>query len=519
MNKHFTNLVEMLDDVTRTYPYNTALIFGSRKITYEKLLRQTKQLSFALQNLGIAKADKVALWLPNCPEFVISFFAIIRAGASVVPINTMFKQEETNFIVEDCGAKILICSIDKVPESEIILSRVKTLNYVLSLPAPKNNRVVIDFYGCIKNAPQFDGYTMYDEGIPAEIVYTSGTTGKPKGACLTHKNLLSNITDCAAIIKFSKRDRLICVLPLFHYFASTVCMLLPLHKGATIVIMRAVRPFKRIIRTIFKHRITIFVGIPSFFSILGEASFPKLSLFFLRFINPVRLCISGAAALPFEVWQKFEKRFRRPLLQGYGLTEASPVVSLNPLKGRRKPESIGIPLPTVRVKIVDKEGCQLRRGGIGELLVKVDNVMSQYYNLPKETATTLRDGWLYTGDLAKIDSDGFLYIMGRLKEMINVRGLNVYPKEIEDLLFKHPAVKETAVVGVMHRHRGEVPIAFVTKKDEVSEKEILQYLRANIAPYKVPLKIFFKDTLPKNATGKVLKTVLQKEVESVFLPS
>ncbi|MDD5584592.1 MAG: AMP-binding protein, partial [Candidatus Omnitrophica bacterium] len=355
-----------------------------------------------------------------------------------------------------------------------------------------------------------------DSESPAEIVYTSGTTGKPKGACLSHKNLLTNITDCASIIKFSRKDRLICVLPLFHSFASTVCMLLPLYKGATIVIMRAVRPFKRIIRTIFKHRITVFVGIPSFYSILGEASFPMMSLLLARFINPVRLCISGAAALPFEVWQKFEKRFRRPLLQGYGLTEASPVVSLNPLKGRRKPESIGLALPSVMVKIIDKEEKEVTIGEIGELLVKGPNVMSRYYDLPGETAKTLRAGWLYTGDLAKIDTDGFIYIMGRIKEMINVRGLNVYPKEIEDLLYKHPAIKEAAVVGVTHRHRGEVPIAFVAKKDEVNEKEILHHLRANIAPYKVPLKIFFKDALPKNATGKVLKTELQKEVEGIF---
>ncbi|MDD5585161.1 MAG: AMP-binding protein, partial [Candidatus Omnitrophica bacterium] len=200
MNPSFANLVRMLDCVAADYPRNTALIFGSRKITYEKLLHQTKQLAFALKDLGIKKSDKVALWLPNCPEFVLSFFGILRAGAIVVPINTMFKQEEAKFILEDCGAKLLICSVDKVSESESILSRVETLKCILSLPAPKNNTVVLDFYGQIKNAPELSTPEAPDSESPAEIVYTSGTTGKPKGACLSHKNLLTNITDCASII-------------------------------------------------------------------------------------------------------------------------------------------------------------------------------------------------------------------------------------------------------------------------------------------------------------------------------
>ena len=233
-------------------------------------------------------------------------------------------------------------------------------------------------------------------------------------------------------------------------------------------------------------------------------------------LNPVRMSISGAAALPGSVWSKFEKKFKRPLLQGYGLTEASPVVSLNPLKGKRKPESIGLPLDGVQIKIVSREGKELMTEEIGELIVKGPNVMQGYYRLENETDKVLKDGWLYTGDLAKKDNEGYTYIMGRNKEMINVRGFNVYPREIEDLLYKFPTVKEAAVVGTDHRHRGEVPVAFVVSESELTQREIIRYLRANLASYKVPLKVFFEDSLPKNATGKILKRELQEKIKNIF---
>ncbi len=514
----YNSLVEMLEAVSLRYPRRIALVFGARLITYQKLYEQTRRLAFSLGRLGVEPQDKVALWLPNCPEFVFSFFAILSLRAVVVPINSMFKREEAKFILEDSRAKLLICSVDKVEAAENLLGRLDTLKYVVSLPAPqRRSEAILDFRALVKEAAGDNFFTL---DIPrqalAQILYTSGTTGKPKGACLSHANLLSNLQDCATVIKLSKRDCAICVLPLFHSFASTVCMLLPIFKGARVVIMRSVRPFKRIIRTLFKHRVTIFVGVPSFYSILAEAHFSKLQLFLNRWLNPVRLCISGASALSYEVWKRFEKKFRRPLLQGYGLTEASPVVSLNPLKGK-KPDSVGLALPSVKVKVVDKEGKELAADEVGELLVKGPNVMMGYYHLEEETKKTLKDNWLYTGDLARIDRDGFIFIMGRIKEMINVRGLNVYPKEIEEFLYKHPAVKEAAVVGVEHPHRQEAPVAFVVKKREVEARELINYLRQNLASYKVPLRVFFKEELPKNPTGKILKKELQREVEHLFV--
>ena len=280
--------------------------------------------------------------------------------------------------------------------------------------------------------------------------------------------------------------------------------------------MRTVRPFKRVIRAIFRRRVTVFVGVPSLYGILSTMKLTKLRWLLNLFANPIRLCISGAAALPLKISRDFERTFKRPLLQGYGLTEASPVVSLNPLDKRRKPDSVGLAIPSVKVKIVAKDKQEVSSGEVGELLVKGPNVMAGYYNLDEDTKRTLRDGWLYTGDLAKVDREGFIYIIGRSKEMINVRGFNVYPREIEDLLYQYPQVKEAAVVGVFHRHRGEVPVAFVVAQGKLEQREIINYLRANLAAYKIPLKVFFKDVLPKNTTGKILKRELQEEVKAIF---
>ncbi|MCQ9205504.1 MAG: long-chain fatty acid--CoA ligase [Omnitrophica bacterium] len=516
MKANINSIVEMLDASTAAFAKRLALVFGLKRITYRQLDEFSKKLSSALQRLGVRKDDRVAIWLHNCPEFVYSFFAVLRLGAIVVPVNTMFKREEAKFIVDDCRAKILICSIDKLQDSQNISSRLDSLKSIICLSAPKGDRKVIDFSTLVKESPEFDGIIQSQENDIAEIIYTSGTTGKPKGACLSHKNLISNIRDCSKVIRFTARDCIICFLPLFHSFSSTVCMLLPLYRGAKIVVMRSVKPFKRVIRLIFKHRVTIFIGVPSLYNILGQAKLSHFKLFINFIMNPIRLCICGAATLPLKVCENFEKKFRRPLLQGYGLTEASPVVSLNLSKGNRKLDSVGKPLPSIKVKIIDKDGKDLPSGEIGELLVKGPNVMQGYYNLEAETKKVLQNGWLYTGDLAKVDKGGFIYIVGRLKEMINVRGFNVYPSEIEEVLYKYPQVKEAAVVGIFHRHRGEVPVAFVVADTNFDEKELFNYLRGNLASYKVPLRIFTRENLPKNPAGKILKRQLQEEVGRIF---
>lgn len=516
MDSNIQTLNQMLSDTVRKFSQKTALVFGAKKITYSQLNNTSDKISSALYNLGVREFDKVAIWLPNCPEFVYSFFAILKLRATVVPVNTMLKREEVKFIIEDSQSKVLICSLDKILDSKNILSRLSTLEHLIYSSAPLEEESALDFDKIINSYPEFTETLKPTSNDLAQIVYTSGTTGKPKGACLTQRNLITNIKDCLLTINFNHKDCFICILPLFHSFSSTVCMCLPLAQGAKIVIMRAIKPFRRVIRAIFKHRVTIFVAVPSIYNILSEIKISRWKLFLSSWFNPVRLCISGAAELPLRVSQKFKLKFRRPILQGYGLTEASPVVSLTPLEREDKPNSVGLPLPSIKVKIIDREGKEAATNMVGELLVKGDNVMSGYHNLPQETESVLKKGWLYTGDLAKIDREGFLYIMGRLKEMINVRGFNVYPREIEGVLYRHSGIKEAAVIGVYHQRRGEVPVAFIVKEGELKEKEIIDYLRANIASYKVPFKLFFRDSLIKNSTGKILKRKLKEEVEDIF---
>lgn len=346
----------------------------------------------------------------------------------------------------------------------------------------------------------------------AVILYTSGTTGFPKGAMLSQQNLIANAQDSATAIKASSKDTFICILPLFHSFAATVCMNLPILIGAKIVMMKSVRPFKRIIRAIRRNRVSIFVGIPSMYTILKNIKLPKIfQTPLIKLFNPVRVCISGAAALPQDTFYGFEKKFRIPLLEGYGLTEASPVVTLNPLTAMRKAGSIGLSLSkNIELRIVDDLNRLLGQGEVGELLVKGPNVMQGYFRKEEATREALKDSWLYTGDLAKFDAEGYVYIVGRKKEMINVRGLNVYPREIEEVLYQNPKIKEAAVIGIIDEHKGEVPKGFLVLQDglQATEHEFIQYLRQRLAPYKIPKYIEFRDSLPKNATGKILKRVL-----------
>jgi long-chain acyl-CoA synthetase len=332
---------------------------------------------------------------------------------------------------------------------------------------------------------------------------------------LSHYNLISNAMDSKEAIGVTYKDTFICILPLFHSFAATVCMNLPLLVGAKIVISKSVSHFKHVIRDIMKNRVSIFVAVPSIYNILKDIKFANIfNRLLMKFFNPIRICLSGAAALPAETLLGFEKRFRLPLLEGYGLTEASPVVTLNPLRGKRKGNSIGIALSkNIELKVVDEKNDTLKPEQIGELLVKGPGVMLGYYRQKESTNQVLKDGWLYTGDMAKIDKDGYAYIVGRKKEMINVRGLNVYPREIEEVLYQNHKIIEAAVIGIPDIHKGEVPKAFVVLKEgeNSTEQEIIQYLRERLASFKIPKYVEFRLALPKNATGKILKRQLKDE--------
>lgn len=507
------SLGEMLKQSAKKFPKRTAIVFGQKRITYKALDELTDQIAAGLISQGIRQGERVAIFLDNCPEFVISYYGILKAGLVAVPVNYMFKIEETKFILADCEAAAIITSRTYVEMAMELRLRVDSLKTIVT--TVKTKEEVMDFSRLKRPdcALSKDAVAGTDE--LAVILYTSGTTGHPKGAMLTHNNLISNAFDSASSIKVSHKDSLICVLPLFHSFAATVCMNLPLAIGAKIVIMKSVRPFKRIIRAIRKNKVTVFVGIPSMYNILRSIKLPSVfNTPLLKIFNPVKVCISGAAALPVETFKGFEKRFRVPLLEGYGLTEASPVVTLNPLRGKRKAGSIGLPLSRrIYLRIVDDKDNDLKEDKIGELLVMGPNVMRGYYKHKEGTEEALKEGWLYTGDMAKFDRDGYIYIVGRRKEMVNVRGLNVYPREIEETLYQNPKIKEAAVIGIPDTHKGEVPKGFVVLQDGVSaqEHEIIQYLRDRLAPYKIPKCIEFRSALPKNTTGKILKRVLKEE--------
>jgi long-chain acyl-CoA synthetase len=507
------NLGELLTSTAQRHPRRTAIVFGQKKINYRWLDEFTNQLACGLIHLNIKKQDKVALFLDNCPEFVIAYFSVLKAGAVVVPINYMFKIEEAKYVLGDSEAAGLITSRPYLAMAQELRLRIDSLKYIISTGETKEK--MLDFNRLKRNNAEALHKISPEPNDLAVILYTSGTTGHPKGAMLSHYNLISNALDCSRAIKTSYKDTFICILPLFHSFAATVCMNLPLLIGAKTVIMKTVRPFKRVIRAVRKNRVSIFVGVPSIYNILQHIKLPKIFHSpLIKLFNPLRVCVSGAAALPAQTFKGFQKKFRIPLLEGYGLTEASPVVTINPLKGLRKAGSIGLKLSeSIELKIVDDQDNPLKTGEIGELLVKGPNVMQGYYKQELANRETIRNGWLYTGDMAKTDKAGYLYIAGRKKEMVNVRGLNVYPREIEEVLYGNPKIKEAAVIGIADEHKGEVPKGFVVLKEgeQASEHELIQYLRERLAAYKIPKFIEFRAELPKNTTGKILKRILEDE--------
>ncbi len=504
-------LTEMLKESCRIYPKKNALIFGKKRITYRQLNNQVTAVSCGLIRLGIKKDEKVAILLKNCPEYVISYFAILKTGGIVIPLNFMLKEEELKYILDDAGVSTIITSPEFMPTINRLKLRLENLKQIIVVG--EKTPGTINFSDLLSEPLADEKVLELKPDDVAAILYTSGTTGHPKGVMLTYRNLISNVVSSIKAIKFTKKDRFLCLLPMFHSFTWMACVLAPLYLGASIAIVESVKPFGKVLRNIIRNRITIFVAIPPIYNVLSNIPVPRVLISrLLRILNPLRICVSGAASLPVEVLKKFEAKFRLPLLEGYGLTEASPVVSINP-EEKRKPGSVGLPISEVEVKVVDEDGNQLPLNKEGELLVKGENVMKGYYKLPDETEKTIKGGWLYTGDVAKIDEDGYIYIVDRKKDMIIVRGLNVYPREIEEVLYLHPKVAEAAVVGIKDKLKGEVPIGYVALKvgEQVTERELISFLREKLASYKLPRTIEFRDSLPKTSTGKILKRALRKE--------
>ncbi len=489
-------LSALLSDRAKKFPEKICIKFKKDEFTYSEIDKNVNLISGGLQRLGLGCKDRAAILMENCPEYIISYFAVLRAGGIAVPVNTFLIPEEISYILRDSGSIFLICGNNFRAHAEKIKEYIPEVKIMM-----------------FHDIPQKIGepYNGKDEDT-AVLLYTSGTTGFPKGAMLTHTNLISNVIACTKVMSFSRKDRVLLFLPLFHSFSFTVCVLVPIYSGARIVLLESVKPFSRVIKSIFKERITLFVAVPTVYSILCSKKIPFFIRCLLKYLLKIRACVSGASALPGDTLREFESRFKIPLLEGYGLTEASPVVAVNPLNGIRKPGSVGPPLPGIEAGLAGEHGRTTASGETGELIVKGPNVMQGYFNKKEETGLVLKDGWLYTGDMAKIDEDGYIYIVDRKKDVVIVDGMNIYPREVEALVLKHPSVEECAMVGVPDGRGSEIPILYLKKKDDalLEEKEIRGILKNKVAQYKIPKRIIFVDGFPKTATGKIRKNELRK---------
>jgi long-chain acyl-CoA synthetase len=492
----------MVGDIYKT-SFNaekTALNFKGNSVTYGQLDQMVLAYASYLKKAGLNIGDKVVLSCLNSPEFIYSYFGTVRNGGIIVPINLMLTMEEIVYVVKDSEAKFMIMHPLILQKSKLTREAIeKALGITLIVLDEEFNQLISEI-----STEGFEDFT--NEDSVSTFLYTSGTTGKQKAAMLTHKNLVVNSEQCYVGLHARPDDIYMCVLPMFHVFAFTACILMPLYSGATISILESFQP-KEVIETLLKDEITVFMGVPSMYVVLLEAgkkniSFPKL-----------RLAVSGGAALPVEIYRQGRGIMKLPIVEGYGLTESSPAVSFNPPDGIQKEGSIGLPLPGVECKIIDEEDKELPVEVVGELAVRGDNVMLGYYNQVDETIKALRGGWLHTGDLAKKDEDGYLYIVDRKKDMVIVAGLNVYPREVEEVIYQYPKVKEAAVIGLADKLRGEYVKAFVVLKEgeECHSKELLRFLSEKLAAYKLPRHIEFIESLPKNSTGKIMKRILKEE--------
>ncbi|WP_456489043.1 fatty acid--CoA ligase [Caminibacter pacificus] len=507
----YNNFYEVLERNAREFRKKPAYFIDDKKVTWEEVKKKVDTFARTLELLGVKKEDKIPLYVANSLEFIIAYLATQKIGAIPVPINTFLKEDEVAFIVNDVEAELMVASSKLACNIPTIRSKTKVKKIIWEGDYKDLDENNISFSEILANYEAHESIELPKLENLAVIIYTSGTTGKPKGAMLTYKNIFSNILGVNEIVKITNKDRFIAYLPMFHSFTMTVNLLLPMYSASPVVIIRSIMPFSNIIKQTLLKRVTIFTGVPDVYSALSRAKLP----FYFHWLNKVRFFISGAAPLPGEVLNRFKSKFKKaPLLEGYGLSETSPVVAVNRPE-LQKPGSVGPTIPGVEVKIVNDDLVEVPVGEAGEIIVKGDNVMKGYYKREDATAETIINGWLLTGDIGKVDEDGYIYILDRKKDLIISRGVNIYPREIEEVCLKFPGVKECAVVGKKDENHGEIPIAFIEPEEDVKVdvRELRKFLKSHLANYKLPKEIYIVDNLPKNATGKVLKRVLREKLE------
>jgi long-chain acyl-CoA synthetase len=501
------SLVDLLRESARSFPHQRAIVFQDRVTDFVTFDAMTDRVAAGLAQRGIQPGDRVGLYCINSDFFALAYFGILKAGAAVVPLNLLLNPKEVSFILSDAGAKALIYFEAFAPS--VAALQVSGLRFQVCIGSGKARPGDVAWPELL--APgHLPSTVKHSPDDLAAVLYTSGTTGFPKGAMLSHRNLASNVASIRQALHLEPgRDVLLVVLPMFHAFAATVGMIFPLLNGCTLVPVPRFDPV-HVADLVEKHNVTVLPMVPSMFSVLlklPDAAAPKFA--------SLRFCVSGGAALPEQVMRHFEAKFGKLIYEGDGPTECSPVTCVNPIGGVRKPQSVGRCVPDVQMKIVDGEGRELPHGQVGEICVRGPNVMKGYWNQPEETKAAFFGEWFRTGDLGTEDDDGYFYIVDRKKDMIIVNGMNVYPRMVEELLYKHPAIREAAVVGERDELHGEIPIAFVSLREgaSVTPAEVRAYCRNNLGRHEIPRKVFIRGDLPKSAAGKILKRELSKAGE------
>lgn len=513
-------LSEVLHNSTTRFGSQTAMIYLEEQWTYQELDDLVSRMANLLIELGIKPGDRVGVQLLNSPQFVFSYFGILRAGAIAVPINPHFTGDDLAYIIKNSGMKLIVTGVENMPVlAQIGIKDLKVMLTDIRVPFKENHEYegpanVIMLEGVLFKHSAADPQVNITPDSIANLQYTGGTTGIYKGAILTHRNLVVNATQFRYWFKNVYQDgagKFVCVIPMFHIYAMSTTMNHAILSGSSIVILSKF-DLNELMRLIDKYKPNLFMGVPAMYGAIAMREGHNYDL------SSIEACMCGSAPISVAVHEKFEKITGGKLREGYGLSECSPAVALTPINGRVKYGSAGVPVPDTDVMIVDPQtGLEITEPGVvGEVLVKGPQVMQGYWEQPEETALVLKDGWLRTGDLGSLDEDGYVFIADRLKDMIIMGGEKIYPREIEDLLYAHSAVKEVAAIGVPHSLRGEVPQAYVVLKENAatSEKELRQYCAEHLSKYKVPHKIEFIEELPRNSVGKVLRRLLREKIEA-----
>lgn len=532
-----TTLHERLDRSVKLFPKNICIDFKGREYTYEEVGRKVRSLARALHEMGIGKGSRIGLFMPNCPQYIIAYYGILRSGATVVNYNPLYSARELAHQIKDSGTEIMVTmnlemlysklkpfiesgALKKVivgnmanalPTAKAALFMMAKSKEIAKIPGDNKHLLLADL---LKATPELATPTMHPEEDIAVLQYTGGTTGVPKGVVLTHGNITANIRQCRMWYTSARdgKETIMGVLPFFHVFAMTAIMNFAVASGFRII-MHPRFELKSLLDDITEKKPSLMPGVPTMFSAI--LNYPKLSKYDL---SSLEMCISGGGPLPREIKTKFEELTGCKLVEGYGLSESSPVAACNPLNGQNKTGSIGIPLPRTVFEIIDKDDrvTPMKQGEIGEIVITGPQVMRGYWNNKEETDNVLRNGKLYTGDVGYMDEEGYFFIVDRMKEMLISGGYNIYPRNIEEVIYTHPAVKECAVIGMEHPARGQVPKAFVVLKEgaKLTEQELKDFLRDKISAYAQPHKIEFREDLPKSMIGKILKKELVAEEQA-----